>query len=689
MYAIRMLLIVCTIHLSSGFTLAKDGVVEQSPHQAFLNLLATQQHCRAPGYNTMAPYYPRCQNRLLSELAQLKQPSQMVLNASLNWYWSSKPRVMANEIMQKRLFNQLQSPILDAILMEKRYLQSAMEFAQIQYRVNPNARQHWGMFPTRNHHQSIEELFHLTYNLPAGSDAYAGGYIHQDRLYGSAARMQGKRTELNRLIGHILGFVGREPTTRRRQQATPIPNNATFWDTLHQVQLQAFSKKQGWAQVINPLENKLKQVADIYQQWLRHDLKVKHFSQPGPAKQFIEYIRYQNIHTQQHHYAAFSLTTKPNTTITFIDLGPAKPIDGLVTQLRQRILLKQTIQKQTTQLARLLLQPFTTTPTTATQIIISPTGSLNNLPFALLTPDEQTIVYSDSWSILIQQFWQHAQLPTPTQTTSGIVLAAPAYGGKTIPIVADLTIIGLERQASTTWPKLFTPLAYTQQEAQTISQLSPDKITLLTGQAANEFALFERNHPKFIHIASHGYFLSDQWQQRDNWPQTFRESTRGYLATQIPKVSPPLNSGLALAGANQLNSGKSVNAFETDGLLTATDAASLNLLGTELVVLSACNTGLSDTTHSSHYFSSVGDGVSNLRSAFRQAGAQNVVMSLWPVADKPTWWFMEGFYQAWFSGNTPKQALNIAKVKLRQRLRQQNIPDHPYYWAGFIIQTEF
>ncbi len=658
-------------------------------NSAFLKRLTGYgKRCRAPKIHEWPGKYAICKSQLLSGLVSLKQPSNEVLVATLNWYWSSKSRISANESMQKRLFNQLQSPLLEAIMIEQRYLQSAMEYSNIQYRLNPKSKKYWDKVPTRQNNQSIMELFQLSYDLPTWDRAYAGGFINQERYRGSAARFANIRTELNRSLSHVLSFVGENPSPSSRRAKPPIPNNDLFWKTLDSLGDRATNSNATWQQQVTPLENQLKQLSNVYTRWLQLTPTVDDMFRSNSAKFFIEYIVYNNIYDGQDHYAAFSLSSdNPRASIQFTDLGPASTISKHVTKLRQAILRKLSIAKQLHQLTKLLIKPLAINVDKTTEIVIAPAGTLNALPFSLLLDSTMLISYSNSWSILTQQFWHQTKLNRQTKTTPGIILANPDYGGELKSVTADLNVAGLERDGSSSWPRFFAPLTYTAQEGKVIEKLSPEKVLLLSGKNASEFALFERNNPKFIHIASHGYFLSNDWQGTKLRKINPRRADMWYIA--YPWILSQLNSGLALSGANQLIAGTDVAAFEQDGLFTASDAASLNLLGTELVVLSACNTGLGSVVDNQQYMASIGDGASNLRSAFRQAGAKNVVMSLWPVADKPTAWIMEAFYRAWFSGMEPKLALKMAKTKLRERLRKNAMSDHPYYWAGFVIQAEF
>src|SRR5581483_3334823 len=134
--------------------------------------------------------------------------------------------------------------------------------------------------------------------------------------------------------------------------------------------------------------------------------------------------------------------------------------------------------------------------------------------------------------------------------------------------------------------------------------------------------------------------------------------------------NPLLRSGLALAGANIWLCGGSPPAEAEDGMLTAEDVTGMDLLDTELVVLSACETGLGQVH--------VGEGVFGLRRAFAVAGARTLVMSLWKVPDEQTKELMVDFYQRILRGEPRAEALRQAQQTVRARH-----PD-PYYWGAFI-----
>ena len=155
-----------------------------------------------------------------------------------------------------------------------------------------------------------------------------------------------------------------------------------------------------------------------------------------------------------------------------------------------------------------------------------------------------------------------------------------------------------------------------------------------------------------IHIATHGFYIKP-FDSKNEENQMER-------------------SGLALAGANNRQLGKTLPEGVDDGILTADEISRLDLRGTDLIVLSACETGLGDIT---------GEGVYGLQRGFKKAGVNSIVMSLWKVDDDATRLLMTEFYNHLLSGHPKIEALKKAQTYVR---KQKGYED-PYYWAGFIL----
>ena len=136
-----------------------------------------------------------------------------------------------------------------------------------------------------------------------------------------------------------------------------------------------------------------------------------------------------------------------------------------------------------------------------------------------------------------------------------------------------------------------------------------------------------------------------------------------------------MRCGIALAGAN--HAGQITNAMAEDGLLTGLEASLLNLQGTELVILSACDSGTGEVK--------IGEGVMSLRRAFRIAGAETVLASHWPVNDKATSQLMTEFIRRWRSGEPRAKAWREAQLSLLHSKEFSN----PYFWAAFTLTGQW
>src|SRR6185436_12995203 len=156
--------------------------------------------------------------------------------------------------------------------------------------------------------------------------------------------------------------------------------------------------------------------------------------------------------------------------------------------------------------------------------------------------------------------------------------------------------------------------------------------------------------PRVLHVATHGFFLADAPQAADAGDERSWQLQGGGLSRPRPALpeNPLLRSGLALAGANTVAPGS------TDGILTALEVSALDLRGTSLVTLSACETGLGDVQN--------GEGVYGLRRAFFLAGTATQVMSLWRVDDVATQALMSGYYERLKRGEARSEALRAADL---------------------------
>ncbi len=332
----------------------------------------------------------------------------------------------------------------------------------------------------------------------------------------------------------------------------------------------------------------------------------------------------------QPRYALFVAMREGN--VQWNDLGETEEIDKAIEAFRAALRdpKRTDVQKPARVVGDKIFAPIKAFLGNSTRLLISPDGALNLIPFEALQ-DENSKYLVEKYSITYLTSGRDLlRMQIERESKSGMLLMAnPLFGAAS----AD---------------KFFAPLAGTFQEAQTIQKSFPTA-TLLTGKQATETALKQTAAPKILHIATHGFFL-------ENNPKT---------------QNPLVRAGLAFAGANERTS-------ETDdGILTALEASGLNLWGTKLVVLSACDTGLGEVR--------IGEGVYGLRRAFVLAGTESLVMSLWSVSDYATRELMTNYYKNLKSGAGRGEALRQVQLEMLKKPNRQ----HPFYWASFIQSGEW
>jgi CHAT domain-containing protein len=225
----------------------------------------------------------------------------------------------------------------------------------------------------------------------------------------------------------------------------------------------------------------------------------------------------------------------------------------------------------------------------------------------------------------------------------------------------------------------------TEHEAEDISsELSRSSfapIRVFTGKQALEDVFKSIHSPRILHVATHGFFLPNQQLAAEDRLEPATAGTEFGAARGLARLraveNPLLRSGIVLAGANTIGSPDSSENKTDDGWVTAEEIAMMDLKGTELVVLSACETGLGDVR--------TGEGVFGLRRAFLYAGARTLVTSLFRVPDQQTREIMRNFYRSLAQGKSKLAALHNAQLEMIRKRRAETGAAHPFFWASFIL----
>ena len=402
-----------------------------------------------------------------------------------------------------------------------------------------------------------------------------------------------------------------------------------------------------------------------------------------PAKSaLIEFVNYQKLLPTdknsliESRYIAYVI--RPSGQVEWKELGEADKLDREIDAYRQG--LRDPNRNDIGRLARNLdeeiFQPLEPLLGDARHLLISPDGQLSLIPFESLVDREHryaverySITYLSTGRDLLRM-----QLTEPTKG-SPVVIADPSFGEPNTVQIASMHGPGprSRRRSITAAADLssvyFAPLSGTAQEASSIHSLFPDA-TVFTGTRASVGTLKQIEAPRILHIATHGFFLEDRRARAVQAPHQSTSSAGG-IQDNVDLENPLLRSGLAFAGANLNRTGKD------SGILTALEAANLNLWGTKLVTLSACDTGIGEVRDR--------EGVYGLRRSFFLAGTETLVMSLWPVSDYVVREMMTSYYSGLKHGLGRGEALRQAELAMLKRKGHQ----HPFYWASFIQSGEW
>ncbi len=384
-------------------------------------------------------------------------------------------------------------------------------------------------------------------------------------------------------------------------------------------------------------------------------------------------------------YLAFILTAGNGAEVSLIDLGAADELEEKVAALKKSLGNNKTppdlLAKQSNELYKIIFAPLTSTIGKSRQIFLSPDGSLNLIPFEVLQNDKGRYLVETHTFRYVSAGRDIAGYGMVKKNGHNALL----MGDPDFDLASGATSQDKERTVALSRNMQgikFPRLPGTKEEVKAIATLLGRSASdTYTGIAATESVLMQKKSPRILHLATHGFFLSDQ-----DWTSMMDEKSRGIaiIARELPSGKKPvrienpfLRSGLALAGANSSLAQKGA----TEGILTAEKILGLDLRGTDMVVLSACETGIGDVKN--------GEGVYGLRRAFIQAGAKSLVMSMWEVPDQETKELMINFYKNLQSGKMNRaEALRNAALKQRQTVKTRYGNDNPYYWGAFVFLGE-
>jgi CHAT domain-containing protein len=382
-------------------------------------------------------------------------------------------------------------------------------------------------------------------------------------------------------------------------------------------------------------------------------------------------------------YIAFVFHADQPDDVTMVDLGSTAKIDRMIAAFRKAVMAfdRPSAAKTTgARLRRAVFDPLQKSLKETRSLILAGDGNLTLLPFEILPAadggwliDRYDISYVGSGRDVLR----FRDTADTKPTGSPLVVADPDFDlDETADPVTDLGArVSRSLDFNSSNVKQFVRLEGAEEEGRQVGARL--RVRPVTRREALEAKVKAVEGPSILHVASHAFFLP----QRKS-PVSFAVlgSTDHHESVGLPEglarlqrlENPMLRSGIALAGANLTLAGKRIAEQNAeDGILTAADVASeLELSATDLVVLSACETGLGEVE--------VGEGVFGLSRSFGLAGAQTLVMSLWLVDDTVTKELMDLFYANLTAGLNCSEALKTARVAMKGKYSA------PYFWGAFI-----
>ncbi len=407
---------------------------------------------------------------------------------------------------------------------------------------------------------------------------------------------------------------------------------------------------------------------------------IKHLKRGEAAIEFTHFDFHRREWTDTNYYAAYIIRpelSQPEMVVLFtekelldrvsVSTSNAKNIN---TNYLKRGATPINNELSTINIYDLIWEKLTPYLTDVSTIYLSPSGYLSKVSFAAMQDstgryvgEKYQINYMMSLTDLL--FEKTATTPTSFLLAGGINYEYDATKKEAIKDTFDLSAIPRRGLRGDTW----TYLEGTKSESQKIESLlkAAKKETIYFSEenaTEKNIKLALTQSPSVFHIATHGFYI----------PMETKHEEKDFQKENVYKVNedPMYRSGLLLAGGNYAweNAGNPYE--EEDGILLAKEISTMNLSNTQLVVLSACETGLGDLNGS--------EGVMGLQRALKMAGVQYQITTLWQVPDAETVEFMELFYTDWISGNTIEKSFNKAQLNMSKKYA-----DDPYKWGAFVL----
>ena len=416
----------------------------------------------------------------------------------------------------------------------------------------------------------------------------------------------------------------------------------------------------------------------------------------GEGEVLLDYLRYDRYSGKAEFEERYGLVAVTRATVEFIDCGKATDVDAVIAAMvpffgsgEPGENADADARRVMERLYRDLVAPAAARIAGATSLVVCPEAALSFVPFACLVgQDGRFLIESHDLRYVTSSREMLRRAADPDPSRGAILVGNPSFKTGTAPrtsglpdrrgLLATFSAPGLADLAA-----FIEPLEGAEREVDLLGPVMQARLgtpaSAIKGAEATEAALREGiRRPHILHIATHGVYLPGVLA-----PAETEKRDAPFVPSEVAGFQNPMfASWLALAG-----SGDTVAAWSqgtvpdpgSDGVLMANEVAELDLEGTLLVALSACDTASGEATS--------GDGVLGLRRGFRLAGAENIISTLWPIADQATVILMQEFYEG-LAATSPHASLSATQRKWLVALRDKSevkdddpIPAGGFYWA--------
>ncbi len=406
------------------------------------------------------------------------------------------------------------------------------------------------------------------------------------------------------------------------------------------------------------------------------------------------------------HYVVWVVRKDRSNKVAVVDLGPAQVIDQRIRDVREQIEVdsqkdeiarrggeraaSKEIYQKLRRLANLIFDPISPFLENADELVICPDSNLWLIPWAALTIDDENHFLVEQYLIRMLDSSRQLVLGKPSNNATPVstINSSPPV------IVADPDFdqpnssndsrraVSIPENGSQDLQRLFSAVERLESTSDEAIQIESSiqstfglKSLVMLREKARESLVKQIQHPRFLVFSTHGFYLPDverpSSDPTDMLIGSDSDRHRQSSAEHNGPQDPLLRCGLLLSGCN---ANSEVLSPLDDGILTGSEILALDLRGTELVMLAACDTGTGKVQN--------GDGIAGLRQAFHLAGARTVVATLWSVHSASTRTQTETFFRNYTDPGSAAKTLRAVQLEMIESRRSISGAAHPYFWAA-------